>query len=163
MGWSGHGLYDGDGTQTCHYDFINWATNIRHDIIWDWMGRKTIIPERYRRDFIRGIPRIFVKMRAPFSGKRVGKSSRRQLKWNEDLAIEWQMLLALLVDNNLKVPHDVLVYGMLACDYLLGEHSADFDEPTKRRAVIRRFMKKVDSEFCSVKARQEIARRLKSK
>ena len=25
MGWAGYGIYDGDGTQTCHIDFLKWA------------------------------------------------------------------------------------------------------------------------------------------
>lgn len=70
------------------------------------------------------------------------------------------MLLALFVDNNLQIPHKVLVYGMLACHYLLGEHSKDFNEPSKRRAAIRKFMNKVDDKFCSVKARKDIAKKL---
>lgn len=25
MGWLGNGIYDGDGTQSLHYDIIKWA------------------------------------------------------------------------------------------------------------------------------------------
>lgn len=152
MGWFGYGLYDGDETQTAHIDFIRQAIPyLRSDDVYDCLGSsRTILPQNYIKSFKKGIPNILKKIKTP----------KNILKWNEDLAIEWQMLLALFVDNNLMVPHKILVYGMLACNYLLGEHSNDFNEPSKRRASIRRFMKKVDSEFCSVKARKEIAKKL---
>lgn len=151
MGWFGYGLYDGDCTQTCHIDFIKWAIpHLREDDAYDCLNsRRTILPEKYIKRFKKGIPHILGKIKTP-----------NLARWNEDLAIEWQMLLALFVDNNLKIPHKVLVYGILACHYLLGEHAKDFNEPSKRRASIKRFMKKVDSEFCSVRARQDISKRL---
>jgi len=150
MGWFGYSLYDGDDTQSLHIDFIKWAIpQVSEDTIFGWLHyRKTKIPAGYFLQFRKGVPNLLKKIKAP----------KNKLNWNEDKAIEWQMLLALFVDNNLIVPHKVLVYGMLACYYLLGEHSADFREPSKRRAVIRRFMKKVDSLFCSVKARREISK-----
>jgi hypothetical protein len=147
MGWSGYGLYDGDETQTCHIGFIKIAIpSLSEDIIFNFLKfRKTSIPNNLLASFKKGTPFILKKMKAP-----------NIIQWNEDNAIDWQMLLALFVDNNLIVPHKVLVYGMLACHYLLGEHSKDFNEPRKRRAAIKRFMKKVDSEFCSVRARKDI-------
>lgn len=151
MGWSGYGLYDGDETQTCHLDFIKTASNVSFDISFEWLGiKKTKIPSRYVKDFVHGVPLILKKIRAP----------KNIFKWNEDNAIEWQMLLSLFVDNNLIVPHKVLVYGILACHYFLGDHASEFDEPTLRRSAVRRFMKKVNNGFCSVKARQEISRKL---
>lgn len=153
MGWSGYGLYDGDGTQTSHISFIKIAiSSLSEDDIFEWMKiKKTSIPKKYLLNFKKGIPHILEKIKKP----------KNILRWDEYNAIDWQMLLALFVQNNLKVPHKVLVYGMLACHYLLGDHSANFDEPSKRRAVIKRFMKKVDSEFCSVAARKEISRIIK--
>ncbi len=148
MGWSGYGLYDGDGTQTCHIGFIKQAipSLSECDIFDEFIGlRKTLIPKRFLPAFKKGIPSILKKIKIP-----------NLTRWNEDTAIDWQMLLSLFVDNNLKVPHNVLIFGMLACHYLLGEHASDFSEPYKRRAVIKRFMKKVDDKFCSVKARKYI-------
>lgn len=149
MGWSGYGLYNGDGTQSCHIEFIKTAIpTLSEDTISGFLRiRGTRIPDSLIPAFKKGIPSILKKMRKP-----------SLMKWDEYVAFDWQMLLSLFVDNNLKVPHDVLVYGMVSCHYLLGEHSADFNEPGRRRAVIRRFMRKVDSEYCSVRARKEIAR-----
>ena len=147
MGWFGYGLYDGDDTQTCHLGFIKTAIpSLSKDEVYDFLGRrKTLIPVDLVPRFKKGIPSILKKLKAP-----------NLARWNEDIAIDWQMLLALFVDNNLQVPYKVLVYGMLACYYLMGEHAADFNEPGRRRAHLRRFMKKVDGEFCSVKARKAI-------
>jgi len=149
MGWLGYGLYDGDGTQSSHINFIKTAIpSLSEEMIFNFLRfKKTLIPKDLLPAFKKGIPALLKKMKTP-----------NVLRWNEDQAIDWQMLLALFVDNNLSVPHQVLVNGMLACHYLLGEHSADFSEPRKRRANIKRFMKKVDSEFCSVKARKDILR-----
>jgi hypothetical protein len=147
MGWFGYGLYDGDDTQTCHIGFIKTAIpSLSEDDIFEFLkSRRTLIPDSLVLRFRKGIPFILKKIKAP-----------NLARWNEDKAIDWQMLLALFVDNDIQVPHKVLVYGMLACHYLMGDHAADFNEPSRRRAALRRFMKKVDSEFCSVKARKEI-------
>jgi len=156
MGWFGYGLYDGDDTQTSHIDFIKRAIpSLSKDDIYEMLGSgETSIPNNYIAAFKKGVPAILKKMKAP--------KNMLELKWyDEDFAIDWQMLLSLFVDNNLSVPHDVLVNGMLACHYLLGDHAADFNYPGKRRASIKRFMKKVDSEFCTVKARKEIQKKLK--
>ena len=153
MGWCGYGLYSGDGTQTCHIGFIKTAIpSLSEDDIFEFLKlRKTAIPTNLLPLFKKGIPSILKKIKTP-----------NAVSWDENIAIEWQMLLALIVDNNLMVPHKILVNGMLACNYLLGEHAQDFNEPSKRRAAIKRFMKKVDEGFCSVKARKEISRRLNS-
>lgn len=156
MGWSGYGLYDGDETQSCHINFIKWAIpSLNEEDIFDcFIGtRKTKLPKILTLSFKKGIVNILKKIRTP----------KNHFKWDEENAIEWQMLLSLFVDNNLKVPHIVLVNGMLASNYLLGEHASEFDEPTKRKATIKRFMKKVDENFCSIKARAEINRKLKVK
>lgn len=158
MGWFGHGLYDGDGTQTSHYDFIKTAIpSLTNDEIADFLlFRKTKIPNKLLSAFKKGTPAILKKME---SVKIFGNKDSFDNEYN---AIEWQMLLALFVDNNLKVPHKILVNGMIGSYYLLGEHSADFTSPSKRRTVIKRFMKKVDENFCTVKARKEIKRVIKT-
>ena len=154
MGWFGYGLYDGDETQTCHLTFIKQAIpSLKSDDIFDMLGsRKTKIPQHLIPEFKKGIPNILRKIKFP----------RNILAWDEDNAIEWQMLLSLFVDNNLGIPRKILVRGMLANHVLLGKHAEDFNEPSRRRAAIKRFMKKVDAEFCSVKARQDISKVLKS-
>lgn len=152
MGWFGYGLYDGDETQTLHIDFIKTAIpSLSKDYeIFEFLKvRKTLIPRDLILEFKKGIPSILKKIKNP-------------KKWNDDIAIQWQMLLSLCVDNDLIVPHDILVYGVLASYYLLRDHAEDFNEPHKRRATLKRFIKKVDDLYCSVKARKTISR-LKNK
>lgn len=141
MGWSGYSLYSGDGTQTCHYDFIHTAIPlVSNDQICDedWLGsNKTKIPKKYQAAFIKGIPNILKKIKVPKF-------------WDEDSAIEWQMLLSLFIDNKLKVPPYIINKGLQASNYLLSpssHHCEDFDEPSKRRAVIRNFIKKVSTHI----------------
>lgn len=153
MGWFGYGLYDGDETQTRHLDFIKWAkVPLSEDKIFKFLkSKKTSIPEEYKVNFRKGIPALLKRIKAP----------RNCFSWNEDLAIEWQMLLCLFVDNNMSPPNKVLVYGTLASHFLLGNHADDFDFPSKRRAAIKRFLKKLDDYYLTIKARQEISKRLK--
>lgn len=152
MGWFGYGLYNGDETQTCHLKFLCKAIpSLSEDEAFDCMKlNKTLIPKNLLSDFKKGIPLIFKGIKTP-----------NLMRWDEYDAIEWQMLLSLFIDNDIAVPHKVLVYGLLACHYLLGEHSSDFNEPNKRRAAIRRFMKKVDENFCTIKARKEVFKNIK--
>ena len=135
MGWGGYTNYSGDGTQTWHYDFIKWSgvkvsdEEIADD---DWLGLiKTKIPEKYLEAFIAGIPKILKKM-------------SRSKFWNEDSAIEWQMLLALLLDNNIMPEKIIFDKGIEGTKYLLGEHSSDFNNPSARRRNLRNFIKKAD-------------------
>jgi hypothetical protein len=62
-------------------------------------------------------------------------------------AIDWQMLLALFVDNKLLPPKLIIDNGILATEYLLGEHADLFNEPSKRKAALRRFIKKVNKMY----------------
>jgi hypothetical protein len=153
MGWFGYGLYDGDGTQTCHINYINWALpdqEFSEDQIFDFLNtRKTKIPEKYRSAFRKGIPNLLKRVKLP------------KKDWDEDSAIEWQMLLSLFVDSNFSPPKKVIVYGLLASHYLLGEHCDSFDQPGRRRAAIKRFIKKVTEKFSTAKAQKEIDKRLK--
>lgn len=133
MGWSGYGLYDGDGTQTLQIGFIEDAIPSlkKSDFIYEWMtSRGTKIPKEYLSTFKKGIPNIIKNIRSPKF-------------WNEDAAFEWQMLLALLVFNKIKIPKIVLSKGIEASEFLMEEHSQDFDEPYKRRATLRNFIKRV--------------------
>lgn len=131
MGWSGYGIYDGDGTQTDHINFLVWAKCARQDTILDdgWLGYKTIIPKDKISIFEKNIGLILKKM-------------PKMKRVNEFNAIQWHMLLALFVDNKLKVPQVVMDNGILATDYLCGDHAADFDNPQSRRKVLKYFIKK---------------------
>lgn len=56
------------------------------------------------------------------------KMSKKKF-FDEDSAIEWQMLLSLYLDNNLSVPANVKSRGISATKYLLSDHSDRFKEP----------------------------------
>lgn len=132
MGWTGHGNYDGDGTQTQHLTFLEWAKiPVEQDTMSDWMSRrKTKIPAIYLKIFKKNLPKVLVRMNS-------------NKFWNEDKAIQWQMLACLLIDNNIKLPKIIAKNAALAIEYLLGEHSSEFDKPSQRRAALRRLLKKI--------------------
>lgn len=140
MGWCEYSLYAGDGTQTLHINFITDAIpSITNDEIFDddWFGKgnKTKIPKKYLDAFVKGVPNILKKIKAPRF-------------WDEYSAIEWQMLLSLFIDNKLPTPDLVLKNGLEATEYLLdpaSRHCEDFNVPSRRRAILKNFIKKVNS------------------
>jgi len=97
MGWFGYGIYDGDDTQSRHYKFLVLSGCAKNDDeIYDgeWVGLKTTIPKDKIPIFIKGIPKILKKMpKCKF--------------WNEDRALEWQMLLSLFLDNNITPTKEI--------------------------------------------------------
>ncbi|MEK6832618.1 MAG: hypothetical protein AABY32_01110 [Nanoarchaeota archaeon] len=135
MGWCGYGIYDGDDTQTCHLDFIKWAKiPVDEDIVFDnWIksGIKTTIPAKYRKLFKKNINFVIKKI----PGNK---------KFNEDTAIEWQMLLSLFLDSNIVPPVNIRKNGIAATEYLLGEHAEEFDKPGIRKRILRNFIKRAE-------------------
>ena len=133
MGWFGYGIYDGDETQTRHITFLKWA-KIEHDsdVIFDnyFIEDKTILPKDKLLLFQKNISFIL---------KRITKPS----KWDEDSAIEWQMLLALFVDNKLKAPAKIYENGVSATIHLM-EYADDFDNPSKRKKALKKFIDTAD-------------------
>jgi len=133
MGWSGYGIYDGDGTQTCHYDFLTTCGAAKNDdeiFDNDWLTCKgTKVPKDRISYLTKGLPKILKKM-------------PKSKFWNEDLAIEWQMLLALFLDCKVKPPKIVLDRGIKATEYLIENQAPYFDEPYMRRRALRNFIKK---------------------
>ena len=137
MGWAGYGIYDGDGTQTCHYTFIKWSKCATESDVFDeeWLTyRKTKIPKNKIANFKRNIKNVVVKM------------PKIKKFWDEYKAIEWQMLLALLLDNEIKPPSIIKRNGILASEFLMGEHASEFDKPAIRRRVLRNFIKRAKSK-----------------
>ena len=66
-------------------------------------------------------------------------------------AIEWQMLLSLFSDNKLVPPKIVFDNGILATEYLMqNDYTWAFNEPAKRKAALRGFIKKVRKLFGSI-------------
>jgi len=142
MGWMSYGVYGGDGTQVWHYDFIKWSGikipkyqlkgYVREDdIMAEWMGSKTKIPKPYIQTFKNGLDKIVKKM-------------PKTRYFDEDKAIEWQMLLALCLDNKVKPTQTILDNGIEATIYLMGDHARDFDNPSNRRSCLKRFIKKAN-------------------
>lgn len=131
MGWFGYGIYDGDDTQTQHISFIKWSGIEKNkNVIFDWLtARGTIIPYGKKKSFIKNIGKITRKIKLP-------------KYWNEDKAIEWQMLLSLLIDNKIKPPKLVFDKGVEATEYLIGQCCGDYDNPSYRASALRRFIKK---------------------
>jgi hypothetical protein len=131
MGWGGYTNYSGDGTQTQHYSYLEWAKVATENEIMDgdWLGyRKTKIPNDKIPIFIKNIDLVLKKMPS-------------HKFWSEYDAIDWQMLLSLFLDNKIKeCPKIVIEKGIEASEYLLGEHSDGFDEPSKRRKHIKNFI-----------------------
>jgi len=134
MGWFGHGIYDGDETQTRHYDFIKWAKIEKdEDILYEWIGmRKTKIPKHKLYLLSKNYELII---------KKIGKIPKY---WNEDNAIEWQMLLSLFIDNCVKAPKIIYDAGILASEYLLSDYAEEYDYPSRRRRALRNFIEKAN-------------------
>ena len=134
MGWMGYGIYDGDGTQTCHYDYIKWAKiESDGDVICDWLTESgTIIPEDKVNLLKKNYKLILNKLKKP-------------RHWDEYSAIYWQMLLSLFMDNNIKPPKVIYEVGIEATEYLQDDCSEDFDSPIKRRRELDNFIRSANS------------------
>jgi len=144
MGWFGHGLYDGDDTQTQHIDFIKWAGVSKDDEeISKWLGiKKTKIPADRLRLLMTNATHILNHM------------PKVKPSWNEDNAIQWQMLLALYEDNDLIPPLSIIyVLGIKATKYLMEDHADDFDHPSQRRALLRNFIDRVKKRIFKPKSK----------
>jgi hypothetical protein len=136
MGWGGYGLYDGDETQTCHYDFMKWA-GWKGDVDDCLQLKKTKLTNDMKVLLAKNIDKVLKKM---------PKLNKFGFRDSQD-AIEWQMLLSLFFDNKLLPPKIVFDNGVLATKYLLEYQSKEFDNPAKRKAVLRSFIKRVTKLF----------------
>lgn len=141
MGWFGYKLYDGDGTQTCHLDFLKRAKIAKNsDVAFDMMmhkgstGLKTIIPQDKKNLLKKNIALVLKKM----------PRWKEPRKMEECDLIEWQMLLALFIDNDIKPTKEVLKNGIEATKELCYDHADDFDYPNKRKKVLKDFIKKAE-------------------
>ena len=145
MGWFGYGIYDGDGTQTCHYDFFDWAKmkpdikdgHRRSDYFGEFLTIKgTILPKDDWDVFVKNINLVLKKM-----PKCNYKSQYIDMECS---AIEWQMLLSLFIDNKTKAPEIVYKNGIEATNFLMGEHASNFNKPSSRRRVLKNFAIKAE-------------------
>lgn len=142
MGWCGYGIYSGDGTQSCHYDFLRRAKIKRRDIECEEVMsfRRTILNPEMQKLLRKNIGLVLKKM------PKVPKS--KFVMFDEYSAIEWQMLLALFVDNKMTIPKEIFTNGLYASEYLMGEHASEFNDPSRRRKSLRRFMDRARSVYC---------------
>jgi hypothetical protein len=136
MGWFAHDVYGGDGTQSCHYDYLKWTlglTKKHDDMIGEWLIYKgTKIPIEYIEKFKQNIPKL------------VKKLPKLKKFWNEDLAMDWQMALSLFLDNNIKPPKIIYDNGITATEFLMEDHARDFDNPVNRRYHLKKFIKRAE-------------------
>lgn len=137
MGWYNYDIYGGDETQTRHYNFLKWAKVATEDQIFNegWlMIRKTKIPNDKIPIFEKNLDKVI-------------KNMPKCKFWDEDKAIEWQMLLALCLDNKIYPSGIIREKGKEATEYLMGEHASDFTKPSKRRAALRNFLKRLNKIY----------------
>jgi len=138
MGWFGHGNYDGDETQTWHYDFLKWAKiSKNYEELFEWtVNNKTIVPDEFIPTLKKNLPLILKKMT---------KFPKNPHYVNEHVAVEWQMLMALYTDNKIALPKNVLKTCVEASEYLCGnDHAPDFNNPSARRRAIRNLVEKAE-------------------
>lgn len=143
MGWIGYGIYDGDGTQTRHYDFLKWAKIGKNDDdIEPYLTVKgTILPEEFKQKLKSNISLVLKKMpKVPLN---------KWHKYDEYSAIEWQMLLALFVNNEIIPNEEIFNNGREACEYLMGEHASEFNNPSSRKRNLKKFVEKARKLYVS--------------
>ena len=145
MGWSGYGLYDGDGTQTCHIMFMERAgyKEKHDDEFFDILNPDgTVLTAEMKKILRQNINKVLVKM--PKLSKSV--ATNNQYFKEEDDAIEWQMLLSLYLDNNMKPPKIVRDLGIYATESLIDKWSDNFNNPGARKRVLKNFIKRASKK-----------------
>ena len=140
MGWIGHNIYDGDDTQTIHYNYLKWSkVSSSDDEISEWLRvRGTKIPKDKLHLLKQNQKLLLKKVKVP-------------KYWTEWAALDWQMLLSLFIDNNIKPCKEIYQRGIEATYYLMGEHASDFDNPYYRRLCLKRFMNKARKVYTEQK------------
>lgn len=140
MGWSDYGIYDGDCTKSLHFYFIyilGFNSFLSTDQIEDIVSsKKTVVPKNLRYLLVKNYTRLEKWL--------YSKYKDRKFFMNEDEALEWQMVLAFYLDNKVKPPKKIYEMGKSATEYLMGQHAEDFDNPSKRKARLRYFLKRAE-------------------
>lgn len=132
MGWAGYGIYDGDGTQTCHYAMLNVLGISCDDEIFRYMGEKTVVSKEKQHLLTENVDKLIAAL-----------PDCEQFQ-DEYEAIEWHMALALYLDNDICPPKQILSRGIEAVYYLMGEHADNFNEPARRKQKLRAFLKRTE-------------------
>lgn len=146
MGWMGYGLYDGDGTITCNYDFLKNAGIKKErveEIMDDVDGNEKFGAVVLRADDIDAVLGKFdkiIKGAARTGFVKVVNAGIQDTHSSFDYeAVEWQMLGDLLMANKLPIHKGVADTVKAANAYLKGEHADDFSSPRRRRTAIDKF------------------------
>lgn len=141
MGWFGHGIYDGDDTQTFHLDFLKRAgckKKYSEMIESFFKTNKTLLDKETKNLVIHNIPKILDKM-----PKAIQSNIGNNIYFKDEVdAVEWQMLLSLFLDNKIKPTQLIKHNGIFATEYLLHYHADSFTNPSARKANLRRFLSK---------------------
>lgn len=144
MGWSGYNLYSGDGTQTCHIDFlINAGVFKNYDDYFEYEEENDIAVLLLNRTKLTKEQQKVLSKNVKKVLKKMPKLYRGEFR-DEDDAVEWQMLLSLFVDNHMKAPKEIYEMGVRATNYLMCLHASEFDDPSRRRQKLRAFIKRAE-------------------
>lgn len=142
MGWWGFGIYDGDETQSCHEEFLKRAgykERNRGEISeFFFKKNKTNLNKEAKILLIKNFQKVLDKM-----PKIIQSEITKNVYFKDESdAIEWQMLLALCLDNKIKPPKLVKDNAILATEYLLYYHADSFTDPSGRKTNLKRFLSK---------------------
>lgn len=141
MGWFGHGKYDGDETESTQMAMVEVAygkTNIplRNgkilDESWHWkVGQECLAPEV--------VDWVFSKW------DKVWKTCIQDRRRQEAHDLNVMMAADFFMNHGVALPDGLRQKAQHSIENLLGEHASDFNSPEKRRRVLRRFQKKLDT------------------
>jgi hypothetical protein len=137
MGWTSFGIYGGDNTQSQHYEFIKNACIFKDDDqIFDcFKQNRTVVPRDKRHLLIVNYNKIVKKIKSNIK--------------DEYDALSWQMLAALFLDNQVRLPVSLKKKAIEATNYLIENSCDEFISPSRRRENLRKFLRKVCSSQIS--------------
>lgn len=144
MGWLGHGLYDGDDTFTTQGSIVEKAgfkknvklkdgTTLEH--VWD------LDPIHKLDNSV--MDAIYEKW--PKIEKKILKPLKNNTFKDEYDAIDYTMAADLFLRHKKEMPNNLQEQAVLAADYLINNgHADEFDDPTERKQVLRKFKEKLE-------------------
>ena len=135
MGWFGYGMYDGDGTFTAQLYFLELA-GISQDRIDDYYApmKKIKLSKEDKELFTKKLDKVI---------KNWKREMRKDGYNKEDTGLEYMMLGDLMINNQIPIDLFLIADIVVNTKLLLNEHCDDFDYPAKRKATIKRFLKKL--------------------
>lgn len=159
MGWSGYGIYDGDGTLTLQTFFLDKAKALKKvsgndDVIvlensedieaWEYDGTQKVsegtLAKAYE-NFLPAASKIFnIKMlQKDFD---FDKAMRRNVNFEEDQLIPLTMVADFFLRQDAKMPEGLKEAAIKATQLLIeSNHTKDFDSSVKRRNALKKHLK----------------------